>query len=273
MGSAFLRTLGIPLHSGRDIENSDTGISRKVAIVNQTFADRYLADVNPIGHQISFFENSKVSYTIMGVAHNSRYTGVKELERPMAYVPFTQVAGVSEMQYELHTSGNPGLMLREAIRMVRNVDPNLSLEKPITQRMQFEETISQERLIANLSTFFGALAAFLVAVGLYGTVSYSVNRRTMEIGVRMALGAQRKEVLGMVLRESGALAILGLCIGLPISFAIARTLRSMLFGLSPNDPAAFLLAFTGVTIVTVVATFLPARRAASINPTRALRME
>ncbi len=273
VGSSFLRTLGIPLHLGRDIQDADTSTSRKVAIVNQTFADRYLPRANPLGHQISYFDNGKVDYTIVGVAQNSRYTSVKELERPIAYFPFTQVVGVSEMQYELHTSGDPGTILLEATKVVRDLDPNLPLEKPTTQRLQFNETISQERLIANLSAFFGVLAAFLVAVGLYGTISYSVNRRTMEIGVRMALGAQRKEVLGMVLRESGLLAILGLCIGIPISFAVARTLRSMLFGLSPNDPAAFLFAFTGIAIVTVLATFFPARRAASIDPIRALRME
>jgi ABC-type antimicrobial peptide transport system permease subunit len=183
------------------------------------------------------------------------------------------VSGLLGMQYELHTSGDVRGILPEAAKVVRGIDPNLPLEKPITQREQFDETISQERLVAILSAFFGALAAFLVAVGLYGTISYSVSRRTMEIGLRMALGAQRKEVLGMVLRESLFLAAVGLGIGAPMALGVGLALRSMLFGLNPANFTACLLAFIGITLVVFVATFFPARRAASIDPIRALRME
>jgi predicted permease len=273
VGPAFLHTLGIPLRLGRDIEDADLTGSRKTAIINQTFADRYLPHMNPLGHQISHFQNGKVGYTIVGVAQNSRYTSVKETDRPIAYLPFAQEPGVLAMQYELHTSGDARGILAEAARVVRGIDPNLPLEKPITQREQFDETISQERLIAILSAFFGALAAFLVAVGLYGTISYSVSRRTMEIGLRMALGAQRKEVLGMVLRESLLLAAVGLALGAPMALGVGRALRSMLFGLNPANLTACLLALIGIAVVVAVATFFPARRAASIDPIRALRME
>lgn len=272
VGSAFLRTLGIPLHLGRDIESSDTATSPKVAVINQMFADRYLRGVNPIGHQISHF-NRGSSYTIVGVAQNSRYTKVGETDYPIVYFPFTQVPGISEMQYELRTSGDPQKLALEAAKLVHKVDSNLPLQKPITQQAQFAQTITQERLLANLSVFFGGLAAFLVAVGLYGTISYSVSRRTMEIGVRMALGAQRREVLWMVLRESTFLAIIGLAAGLSLSIAVARTLRSMLYGLTPSDPVALALALTGIIIVTLIASLLPARRAASLDPMRALHME
>jgi predicted permease len=273
VGPAFLHTLGIPLRLGRDFEDADLASSRKIAIINQTFADRYLPHMNPLGHQISYFQNGKAGYTIVGVAQNSRYTSVKEPEGPMAYLPFAQVSGLLGMQYELHTSGDVRGILPEAAKVVRGIDPNLPLEKPITQREQFDETISQERLVAILSAFFGALAAFLVAVGLYGTISYSVSRRTMEIGLRMALGAQRKEVLGMVLRESLFLAAVGLGIGAPMALGVGLALRSMLFGLNPANFTACLLAFIGITLVVFVATFFPARRAASIDPIRALRME
>jgi predicted permease len=272
VGSAFLRTLGISLRMGRDFEEGDIANSRKIAIINQTFADRYLPHANPLGHQISYFESPKTGYTIVGVAQNSRYTSVKETDRPIAYIPFTQdPSGL--MQYELHTSGDARGILAEAAKIVRGIDPNLPLEKPITQWEQFDETISQERLIAILSAFFAGLAAFLVAVGLYGTISYSVSRRTMEIGLRTALGAQRKEVLGMVLRESLFLAALGLGIGAPMAFAVGRALHSMLFGLSSANLTACLLALAGVAMIVAVATFFPARRAASIDPIRALRME
>jgi predicted permease len=273
VGSAFLRTLGIPLRLGRDIEDSDTANSPKVAIVNQSFVDRYLPGKDPLGHHIAVIGDPKIEYTIVGVAGNSRYTEVRETERPMAYVPFMQPQGVLEMQYELHTRGDPRMLLKEAAKVVHDTDPNLPLQKPTTQQAQFEETVSQERLVANLSVFFGGLAAFLVAIGLYGTISYGVSRRTMEIGVRMALGAQRREVLRMVLRESFSVAAGGLVIGIPASLAVATTLRSMLYGLTSSDPLTILVAFAGITMVTLAAAFFPAHRAASIDPMRALRRE
>ena len=149
----------------------------------------------------------------------------------------------------------------------------LPLEDPVTQREQFDLSISQQRLVARLSISFGALAVFLVLVGLYGTLSYSVTRRTTEIGLRMALGARRREVIEMVLRESAQIACLGLVIALPVAFAFARILKSMLFGLSSADPIACLAALTGIAAVTIGATLFPARRAASIDPMRALRSE
>jgi ABC-type antimicrobial peptide transport system permease subunit len=191
----------------------------------------------------------------------------------MTYVPFTQTRGVLDMQYELHTRGDPRMLIQEAAKMVHEIDPNLPLQKPITQLAQFAETISQERLVANLSVFFGGLAAFLVAIGLYGTISYGISRRTMEIGVRIALGAQRREVLRMVLLESLSVAAVGLGVGIPASLAVATTLRSMLYGLSSGDPLTILVAFAGITMVTLAAAFFPAHRAASIDPMRALRME
>jgi len=273
VGSAFLRTLGIPLRLGRDIQDSDTANSPKVAIVNQTFVDRYLRNTDPLGHHIAVIGDPKIEYTIVGVAGNSRYTEVRETERPMAYVPFMQPQGVLEMQYELHTTGDPRMLLKEAAKSVHDIDPNLPLQKPITQQAQFAETVSQERLVANLSVFFGGLATFLVAIGLYATISYGISRRTMEIGVRMALGAQREEVLRMVLLESLSVAAVGLAVGIPASLAVATTLRSMLYGLRSGDPLTVLLAFVGITIVTLAATFFPAYRASSIDPMRALRME
>jgi predicted permease len=273
VGSAFLHTLGIPLRLGRDIEDSDTAKSPKVAIVNQTFVDRYLPGTDPLGHHIAVLGEPRVEYTIVGVAGNSRYTEVRETEHPVAYVPFMQPQGVLEMQYELHTAGDPKMLLKEAARVVHDTDPNLPLQKPTTQEAQFAETVSQERLVANLSVFFGGLAAFLVAIGLYGTISYGISRRTMEIGVRMALGAQRREVLRMVLLESFTVAAAGLAVGIPVSLAVATTLRSMLYGLRSSDPLTIVVAFASITMVTLTAAFFPAHRAASIDPMRALRME
>jgi predicted permease len=273
VGSDFLRTLGIPLHLGRDFEQPDMVGKNRVAVVNQTFADRYLPHQNPLGHVIAPFESPTTRFTIVGVAGNSRYTGVKERDYPTAYAPFTQLPGVSEMQYELHTAGNPQTILPEVLQAVHAIDPNLPLENPLTQREQFDRSISQQRLVARLSMSFAALAMFLVLVGLYGTISYSVARRSTEIGVRMALGARRREVLNMVVRETAHLAGAGLLIALPVAFALARMLQSMLFGLSSADPIACFAAISGVALVTICATWIPARRAVSLDPMRALRTE
>ena len=272
VGSDFLRTLGIPVHLGRDFSEADILSSGRTAIVSQTFADRYLPQTNPLGHQIAFGRPQQ-AYTIVGVSGDSRYTGVKEGDRPVAYVPFSQASGVSALQYEIHTMGEPKSMLRASSKIVHGFDPNVPLEDPITLREQFDHSISRERLIARLSIAFAVLAMFLVVIGLYGTVSYMVNRRTIEIGLRMALGASRREVLEMVLRESILLALGGIGIGLPIAFAVARTLRSMLFGLSSADPSAWIAAISGIAFVTLVAALLPALRAASIEPIQALRSE
>ena len=272
VGSQFLHTFGIALYAGRDFADSDTASSAKVAIVNQTFVDQYMHGFSPLGHHISVM-GEPTQYAIVGVAGNIRYTAVRETDRPMAYVPFSQAPGVLSMQYALHTSGNPMALLPEAATLVHDVDPNLPLHKPITQRDQFAESVSQERLVANLSIFFGLLAGFLVAIGLYGSISYGVSRRTMEIGVRMALGAQRREVLLMIFRESLAIAALGLAIGIPVAFAVGKTLQSMLYGLHFTDPLSMSLALLGIASVTLTAAFFPAYRASSIDPMRALRME
>jgi predicted permease len=273
VGPDFLCTFGIPIHAGRDFQESDSATAAKVTIIDQTFAEKYFPGVNPVGHSIAFYSEPKVTYTVVGVAGNFRYSGVKEKARPMAFFPFTQQNGILGMQYELHTSRDPRLLISEAAAVLRNTDPDLLMEKPMTQRDQFDESVSQERLVARLSMFFAGLAVFLVAIGLYGTVSYAVNRRTMEFGVRMALGAQRSQVLRMVLLETSIVAAVGLAVGIPAAVAVSRTLRSMLFGLSPADPLTLGLAFVGISALALVTAFFPALRAASVDPMRALRME
>jgi predicted permease len=273
-GPDFLRTFGIPLSRGRDFDGDDMGNPTRVAIVDQTFTDRYLPGQDPLGHQIAFLGKPKDPYTIVGVARNSRYTGVNEPDRPVAYIPFNQVSGIAGMQYALHTSlEDPRALLPGAARIIRGVDPNLVVEKPATQREQFDMTISRERLVARLSIFFALAAMSLVMLGLYGTISYSVGRRRKEIGIRIALGAGRDAVLGLVVREGTALTLAGLGIGLPLAFGAAWVLRSMTHGLSPADPVASLVAIAGIALVALLATILPARRAASVDPVQAIRTE
>src|SRR5437868_10271805 len=154
----------------------------------------------------------------------------------MAYVPYQQLSGISTMQIELRSHGNPATLLPAVEHVVREFGPDLTPLQPMTQQAQFEASFSQEHLFARLAMFFGLLAALLVATGLYGTLAYRVNRRTSEIGIRMALGAQRQQVLWMVLRESLVLGAIAIAVGLPLAIAGSRLLKSMLFGLQPFDP-------------------------------------
>ena len=177
------------------------------------------------------------------------------------------------MEYELRTAGNPQLVLREAAGAMHEIDPNVPLEKPMVQQAVLEQSISEDRLVANLALWFGVLAAVLVAVGLYGTLSYAIGRRTVEIGLRMALGAERGRVLWMVLRETLMLAGVGMCVGIPAALAVAQALRAMLYGLQPADPRVLAAAVGIVVGVALLAGFLPARRAATVDPITALRSE
>jgi predicted permease len=273
VGPDFLKTLGIPLLMGRDFNDADTADSGKVAIINKTFADKYLAHQNPLGHKVGFNTKVDKAYTIIGVAADNKYSEVEEKPRPIIYFAYTQQAGIAGMHIEVRTMGRPEAVLPELREAMHSFAPDLAMLQPMTQREQFDDTISMERVVARLAMFFGLLAAVLVATGLYGTLAYRVNRRTSEIGVRMALGAQRGQVLWMILRESLAVCLAGVVVGLPLAFASMRLLRSMLFGLGPNDALSFVAALVGITVVALAASLIPARRAASVDPLVALRNE
>jgi predicted permease len=274
VGPDYFHVLHVPILVGRDFNDTDTAATPKVAIINRTFAERYLAGHEPLGHHVAFDRGLKADqYTIVGVVQDSKYTSVEEEAKPMAYFPYTQISGTATMHVELRTEGNPLALLPVVRRAVREFGPDLPLLEPMTQQEQFEKSFTDERLSARLAISFGFLAALLVATGLYGTLSYRVSRRTAEIGVRMALGAQRRQVLWMVLRESLTVSVAGLLVGLPLAVAGARVLRSMLFGLGPGDPLAFAAAILGLAIVVLAASLIPAQRAARVDPMVALRYE
>lgn len=273
VGPDFLHVLRIPILQGRDITDADSATSPRVAIINQLFAKTYMKDVNPVGHRLALYgELDKPNYTIVGVVSDSKYTRVREEPIPMVYLPFTQVEGIGTIQIELRT-GNAVAALNDARRVVKEFGLDLPLLHPMTQQEQFENSFSDEHMFARLAVFFGVLAAILVATGLYGTMAYRVNRRTAEIGVRMALGAQRGQVLWMVLRESLLVCAFGVAIGFPAAIACSRLLRSMLFDLPPGDPLTFVLALLAISLVTLLAAAMPARRASSVDPIVALRYE
>jgi predicted permease len=269
VGPDFFHVMGVPVINGRDFSDSDTETAPRVAVVNETFAKKLMPGVNPLGHQIG----DKYRFTIVGVVKDSKYTRVDESPIPTAYLPYTQIAGVMHMEVEAHVVGDSRAILSSIERAVRAMDPNLPLENPMTQQAVFEESYSQQRMFSRLSAFFGVLAAMLVAIGLYGTLAYRLARRTSEIGVRMALGARPSQVLRMLVQENLLVTGIGLACGLLIALVSAGMMESMLFGLQPRDPVTFGVAFFMVTLVSLAASFLPARQAASIAPMRALRTE
>ncbi len=231
----FFRTLGIPVLAGRDIRESDTQSAQRIAVINQTLADRYLKGTSPIGHTIG---GEKDSATIVGVVRDSKYASADEDQMPMAWYSYQQRKVIPNMDVQLSIQGDPMALLPAIRRIIRDLDPSAPLYKPALLATGFEETYLMPALFARLAVFFGALAAILVAVGLYGTLAYRVNRRTLEIGLRMALGAARPEVLWMIVRESLYLVAAGLIVGLPLAWFTSKLMASMLFKLSTHDPSA-----------------------------------
>ena len=273
VGPDYFQTLGVPILQGRDLRESDSPDSPRALVVNRTFVETYLPDRDPLGHGVGLSGSNSQPFAIVGVAEDSKYSGVRETPRPMAYVPYTQLTGIKMLHVELRTSRDPHTLLPEIRALAGRLDPELPLIDPTTQQAQFEQSYSDARLFARLSLFFGLLATLLVAVGLYGTLAYRVARRSIEIGVRMALGAQRKEVLWMILRQSLLVCLAGALAGLPLAFAAGRLLSSSLFGVEPSDPLTFISAVAGVVLVALAASFVPARRASSVDPLVAIRYE
>jgi predicted permease len=273
VGADYFRVLQIPLLLGRDFTDADM-LGAPVVIVNETFAREYFKGRPPIGHTVAMSGGPGArQFTVVGVAADSRYTRVREGPQPMAYFPYGRMRGVSEMHFELRTSGDPLALATPVRRLMQEYGPDLPLIKPMTQEQQFAASFADERLFSRLASAFGVLAAILVASGLYGSLSYRVSRRTAEIGVRVALGARRGQVAWLVLGESLRVCAIGLVIGLPLAVGVARLLRSRLFGLTPEDPLSFGAALAGIVLVTAAAALLPARRALSVDPIQALHAE
>ena len=268
VGADLFHTLGISLLQGRDISEADTPASPHVAIVNESFARRFLQN-GALGHRIGNLPGAE----IVGVVKDSKYARVREQELPAVYYPLTQAGMLGQITVEVRTLGDPMTLLPAMRRAVRELDPDLPLQKPMTQAAQFAETYVTPTLFARLAMGFGILAVLLVASGLYGTLAYRIQRRTNEIGVRIALGAPRARVLWIVASESLLMLGMGLVFGLPLSFFVSRFLRSQLWQLSYLDVFSFSIAITLTFLVAIAAALLPARRAAKVDPMVALRYE
>lgn len=268
----FLRAMGAPVIAGREFLPSDDESAPLVAIVNESFARRFLAR-DPLGAR--FFREggsrSREPMEVVGVVQDSKWVNLRDESPAMYYRPYRQMGGTPVVRLALRTSGDPEPVSRDLLRLAQSLDKQIALSNVVPFREIVDRTLVIERLVAQVSTAFGVLALLIAAIGLYGVLAYSVARRRREIGLRIAVGAQPGTIEKMFLRESLTLVAFGVAIGIPLAIVVTRFVSSMLFGLSPQDPASIGVAFAALTLVTVAASYLPARSAARTDPLLALR--
>jgi predicted permease len=276
IGNGFFSTMGIPLLAGRTFTAQDTQNSPKVAVINESMARRFFPNGSAVGHRFAVGEtpDHPGEIEVIGVVKDAKYTALDEGSLLAAYFPCTQNPGFYGSFALRYT---PGANRREIIVRVRSsiaeINPNILVDGVTGLDEQVNQSIATQSLIARLASFFGIIAVFLACIGIYGLLSYSVARRTSELGIRLALGAQSRVLLWLVLRESLRLLVIGLAIGIPIALSSTRVLKSLLYELSPLDPAAITTSIAAVVVMTLAAAWLPARRASKINPIQALRAE
>lgn len=269
VGPKYFATLGTPLLRGRDFGPQDTTNSLPVAIINQTMARRYFGASDPIGKTIRFDD---VSREIVGVAGDAKYMELKEATPPTCYLNTFQNKS-PDSEFLIRTAGDPMRIAGSIRQEVGKIAKGVLVSKVTTLERHVDASIVQERLLATLSGFFGALAALLAALGLYGIMAYSVARRTSEMGIRMALGAERRDILWLVLRETFSLVLIGFAMGLPAALIATRWVSVQLFEVKPADPVAIVGACALMLAVASLAGFLPARKASRVDPMIALRYE
>jgi predicted permease len=271
--------MGIPIVLGRDLSRADFDLPARSAVVNETFVRKYLAGRNPVGQ---VFEPPRWGrsggqtawFTIVGVSKDAHYRGVREEVPPTAYLAYPfRASGDTRMVFAVRVRQAPGSFAAAVREAVASVDSNLPVAEMRTERDQIDRSLGAERLFASLMSAFGAMAMVLAAIGLYGVMAFAVTRRTPEIGIRIALGAQRSEVQWLVLRQSLVMALWGIVVGVPGALALARLIRTMLYGVEPSDPASIAGAVLVIAVVAALAAWIPARRAASVDPMKALRNE
>jgi predicted permease len=271
-GPRFLTTMQIPILAGREIDDRDQPGSTPVAVISERLARTYFGNENPVGRRITFLDENR-DYEIVGVSGNLRYGGLKEGGSSMTVFTAASQFSPDRVTYALRTAGDPLGYVKSVHEIVREADSRIPVTNVVTQAAAIDRTISQELTFAKLCTGFAALALLIACVGLYGTMSYNVARQIGEIGIRMALGAQRGTVVWMVLRRVLLLAAAGLAISVPAALIASRLVKSFLFETQPNDPVT--LALAGVVLVSaaILAGYAPARRASRIDPLAALRHE
>jgi predicted permease len=273
----YFETTGIRIVQGRAVGREDAPNGAKAVVVNHAFAEHYFPHNDAVGHQITLEDDTNAGpWQIVGVAANTRYSGPREEPQRQVYFPVQQLA-IGENSYaewlQVRTSGDPAKMTGAVRAALAEVDPNLPVLRIQTIGDLTDHFVANEELVSKLSAVFSALAVLLAGIGLYGVMSYGVVRRTNEIGIRIALGAQSGNVLWMVLRESLLLLGAGLAVGLPLALAGLRVVQSQLYELSASDPVTIAGSVLIIAAVTLLAAWLPARSATKVDPMMALRCD
>jgi macrolide transport system ATP-binding/permease protein len=272
-GSRFLTTMQIPILAGREIDDRDQPGSRPVAVISERLARTYFEHENPVGRRITLPDENR-DLEIVGVSANLRYGGLKnEDENAMSVFVAASQFSPDRITYALRTTGDPLRFVQSVNEIMREADSRIPVTNVVTQAAEIDRTISRELTFAKLCTGFAILALLTACVGLYGTMSYSVARQVGEIGIRMALGAQRGAVVWMVLRRVLLMVAVGLAISVPVALGASRLVKSFLFGTQPNDPGTLALAGVVLLSAAILAGYAPARRASRIDPLAALRQE
>lgn len=272
VSTRFFQTMGIPIIYGRGFDARDTAKSPRVAVINELLAKRFFPNLNPISRTFKESSNDQ-PIQIVGVCSNTKVFDVRSDEPAVYYVPYVQENDMDRLTYEIKTAANPSSVAAAIRHVVRSIDPNVPVLDIRTQTEQIDAMLMQERLFAVLTSSFGFLALLLASIGVYGILAYTVARRTNEIGIRMALGAQSPQVLRSVLCEAAWLACIGIAGGVVAAFGFTRLVTNMLYGLKPGDPATLLFAVLLLFMVTLLAGWIPARRASRVDPLSALRHE
>ena len=270
----YFSTMRIPLLVGRGFTKADVAGAPKVAVVNEMFARKYFGSpANALGHHVQRSNRPATDTVIIGVVRGAKHVSLRDEIRPTVYRPFVQGEKPTSLSLYVRTWQTPEATSNEIRAAMQHIDAKLIVDDLRTMENQINDSISTERMIAMLASVFGALAALLAGIGLYGVLAYSTAQRTREIGIRMALGAQRFTVAKLILREVLLLAAGTILVTLPLAFLLTRTLHGQLFGVSPADPLVYLGGIVMISVVASLAALLPARRAASIEPMQALRTE
>jgi predicted permease len=284
----YFTTLGVPVLQGRDFtikdsrtvpnghkEDGSDDTAPATVIINESFAKKYFPGRSPLGLHLGFGSDpgTKTDMEIIGVVKDIKYTNLRDEIPVQAYIPYLASTYVGDMTVYLRTKLEPKQVVAAVRRKVRNLDPNIPVYAMRTTQEQIDLSLRTERLVASLSTVFGALATMLAVVGLYGVMAYTVARRTREIGIRMALGAEQGNVIWMVMKEVLLLVGAGVIIGVPLAIGLSRLVKSQLYGMAPHDPITLTVATVGLAAVACLAGFVPALRASKVDPTSALRYE
>lgn len=279
VGTGYFAAMGVPILAGRGFGPQDTATSPRVAVINETMARRLFPVGSPIGKRFGMSgPRHSNDIEVVGVARDAKYYALDEDPEAFAYYPYTQYSphwgiGLYLREFEVRYSGNPQDMAFAVRRAMGEVNRNLPIDNVQTLADQVDASITVQRLVAELSAFFGLLAVFLACIGIYGLASYAVSRRTNEIGIRLVLGAQRSEVLRMITWQGLKLILIGLGIGIAGALALTRFLSSLLYGVKPTDPLTFIAVSLILIIVALLACYMPARRAAKVDPMVALWYE